>query len=75
MKLTKSSPGNESKSEWNIAETTAFLLTNETSLKKFWPKANVYVYPEIKNVHRKVKRFWKIGDIKPFLINSYNLIK
>ena len=74
MGLTKSSPGNESKEEWKLAEVTAFLLTNEPSLKKYWPKAKVYLYPEIKGVFVKVKKFWKIGNIEYFLRNSYKAI-
>ncbi len=75
MKLTNSSPGNESKEEWKLAEVTAFLLTNESSLKKNWPNAKVYLYPEIKDIYKKVKKFWKKEDIEYFLTNSYKKIK
>jgi hypothetical protein len=73
--LTKSSPGNESKKEWELAEVTAFLLTNEPSIKKFWPRAQVYLYPEIKNAYKKTRKFWKEGDLDSFLIKSYQNIR
>ncbi|OGJ18236.1 hypothetical protein A3K73_00355 [Candidatus Pacearchaeota archaeon RBG_13_36_9] len=75
MGLTKSVPGTESKEEWKLAETAAFLLTCEPSLKKIWPSAEVYLYPEIKGVYNKVKKFWKKGDLDYFLVNSYKKIK
>ncbi len=71
MKLTTSSPGNESKEEWKLAEIAAFLLTNELSLKKYWPKAKVYLYPETKDLYKKVRKFWKKGNVEYFLIHSY----
>lgn len=74
MKLTKSYPGKESKEEWKLAEVAAFLLTNESSLKKYWPKAQVYLYPEIKDVFVKVKRFWKVGDVDGFVRKAYEVI-
>ena len=75
MRLTKSRLGTESKEEWKLAEIAAFLLTNELSLKKYWPKAKVYLYPETKNIYKKVKTFWKKGNLEYFLINSYKKIK
>lgn len=75
MKLTTSSPGNESKEEWKLAEVAAFLLINEPSLKNNWPNANVYLYPEIKDIYKKVKNFWKKGNIEYFLVNSYKKIR
>jgi hypothetical protein len=75
MRLTNSSPGNESKEEWKLAEVTAFLLTNDSTLKKIWPKAKVYLYPEIEDIYKKVWRFWKIGNIDSFLINSYTELR
>jgi Zn-dependent peptidase ImmA (M78 family) len=74
MKLTTSSPGNESKIEWKLAEVAAFLLTNESLIRKNWPNAKVYLYPEIKEVYKKVKKFWKKGNIGYFLVNSYKTI-
>jgi len=75
MCLTKSSPGKESKQEWNLAEVAAFLLTNEPSLKKCWPNAQVCLYPKTKSTCKKVKQFWKQGDIGYFLAQSYKILK
>jgi hypothetical protein len=72
--LTKSSPGNESRNEWALAEVCAFLLTNEPTLKKYWPKAQVHLYPEVKDVFMKVKRFWKVGNFNEFVRKSYEMI-
>ena len=73
--LTKSRPGTESKEEWKLAEVTAFLLTNDSTIKKIWPKAKVYLYSETKDILKKVIPFWKKGDLEYFLINSYKKIK
>jgi len=75
MHLTKSSPGNEARWEWNLAEVAAFLLTNEPALKRYWPEAKVYLYPEIKSTYKKVKSFWKQGDLDFFLMQSYKILK
>jgi len=73
-RLTKSSMGSERKEEWNLSEVTASLITDEPSLKKFWPTSKVYVYPEVKHVYKKVNVFWKKGDFNYFLKNAYNRI-
>ena len=77
MHLTKSSPGNEAKWEWNLAEAAVFLLTNEPSLKKYWPKAKVHLYPKLKSTYKKIKPFWtpEKGDIGYFLAQSYKVLK
>ena len=67
MKLTNSSPGNESKKEWKIAEVSGFLLTSEPCLMKHWPKAKVYVYPEFTDTYKKMKCYWQIGDFAKFI--------
>ena len=74
MKLTKSSPGKGSKDEWKLAEVSAFLITNEKSLRKYWPSAQVGLYPETKEIYKKVKKFWKVGDFDNFISKSYKLL-
>lgn len=71
MRITKSSPGNESKYEWNIAEATAFLLTSESSMMKYWPKANMHIYSETINVYKKVKDYWVNGEFDSFIRRAY----
>jgi len=72
MKLSKGALGKESKKEWELAEITAYLITEE--LKSFWPCAKVYLYPEIKNLYKKVKKYWG-KDFESFLKKSYKIIK
>lgn len=74
LKLTRSSPGTESKEEWKLAEVAAYLLTSEPALKKYWPNAKVYLYPETRDVYRRVRKFWKKGSFEEFLVNSYKII-
>jgi hypothetical protein len=75
LKLSKSTPGKESKTEWELAEVAAYLLTKDTRLKRCWPQAKVYLYPEIKTTYLKVRKFWKKGNLDEFLYHSYKLIK
>ncbi|MFH0711912.1 MAG: hypothetical protein V1889_02270 [archaeon] len=75
IKLSKGFLGKETKKEWELAEITAFFITSEPKLKKFWPNAKVYLYPETKELYKKVKRFWKKKDFEYFLKNSYKQVK
>lgn len=73
--LTKSSPGSESKTEWSIAEVAAFLLTSSPTLKRYWPKASIYLYPEIKKTYKETEKFWDDKKIDNFAIGAYKLNK
>jgi len=75
MGLTKNSPGNESKNEWKIAELAAFLSMGEPCLMKYWPKANLILYPQIKDVYKKVKSYWKNREFDKFLTKSYKIVE
>jgi len=73
--LTKSELGKETRNEWKLAEVTAYLVTNEPLLRKIWPTARVYLYPEIKEIYKMVKKFWRKRDFNFFLQNAYAKIK
>lgn len=60
--------------EWNLSEIAVYLLQEDGRLKKFWPKSENCLYPELKNMYEKVKNYWNLG-FDNFLFKSYDSIK
>jgi len=75
LKLTKSSMGNESLKEWELAEVTVHLITTENKMMEFWKDIEIEIYPEAKVLYNKVKDIWKNSSLEVYLTKSYKLIE
>lgn len=74
LEITKSTMGNESASEWELAEVTVHLITTEPEMRNFWKNIKIEVYPEIEEMYKKVKYVWEKNTFNDYLKEAYTLL-
>jgi Zn-dependent peptidase ImmA (M78 family) len=75
LELTKSTMGNESIKEWELAEVTVHLITTEDKMREHWKNIEIEIYPEIEHLYNKVKDIWENNSFEVYLKKSYGLIE
>jgi len=75
LNITKSTMGNESPMEWEIAETTVHLIATEQKMREFWKNIEIEIYPEIKEMYGKLKNIWEENSFEDYLTQAYLLLK
>jgi len=75
LKITKSTIGNESPKEWELAETTVHLITTEDKVRKYWRNIEIEIYPELEDLYKQVKNIWNENSFEDYLKKTYKLIE
>lgn len=60
--------------EWELSEATVYFLLKEKEFNKFWPGVRINLYPNIRDIYKKVKDFWAEGDFNNYILKSYGIL-